>query len=414
LRKSIKIDPEKAFNQITRMKLLLTIIPLFIGLFAMTQTFSPQNSGVTSQLNAISFSTPSTGIVVGNSGVIRKTSDGGLTWMASNSGTSVDLSDVAFLSSSIYIAVGKTGKIIKTTNSGTSWSTVNSGTTNDLTGVFVNGLNVYVTGNNGTILISSNSGNAWTATNTGISFKLNKIFFVSQFVGYAVGDGATILVTVNGGQAWNFQTSGMNTPSLTDVHFTDANTGVITGSIGGSDESIIFRTTNGGSVWTTDDFSGTTLNSLGFFPDNSTGFAVGGSISGNTSTIYKTTSQGAGWVLVPTTSSRQLGTCFPGNGIGYTCGLNGTILRLATNTLGLEESTDDLSIQVSPNPSNGVFTISSESDTNFSIEVFSVNGERVAFVENGNTLDLSACMKGVYFAEIKSGSSTAMRKLVKE
>ena len=396
------------------MKLFLTISILFIGLFSIGQTFSPQNSGVSTQLNAISFSTPSTGIVVGNSGVIRKTSDAGLNWTASNSGTSVDLQAVAFVNSSTYIAVGKMGKIIKTTNSGTSWSTVNSGTTNDLTGIFVNGLNVYVTGSNGTILISSNSGNAWTPTNTGISFKLNKIFFVSQFVGYAVGDGATILVTVNGGQAWNFQTSGMNTPSLTDVYFTDANTGVITGSIGGSDESIIFRTTNGGSIWTTDDYSGTTLNSLGFFSDNSAGFAVGGSISGNTSTIYKTTSQGAGWVLVPTTSSRQLGTCFPGNGIGYTCGLDGTILRLATNTLGIEESTDDLNIQISPNPSNGIFTISSESNIQFSIDIFSVNGERIAFIQNGNTIDLSACTKGVYFAEIKTGSSTAVRKLVKE
>ncbi|WP_430404758.1 YCF48-related protein [Fluviicola sp.] len=396
------------------MKFTLTIATFFIGLFSIAQTFSPQNSGVTSQLNAISFSAPSKGIVVGNSGVIRKTSDAGLTWTASNSGTSVDLTAVAFLSSSIYIAVGKTGKIIKTTNAGTSWSTVNSGTTNDLTGIFVYGVNVYVTGSNGTILISTNSGNAWTATNTGISFKLNKIFFVSEFVGYAVGDGATILKTVNGGQAWNFQSSGMNTPSLTDVHFTDANTGVITGSIGGSDESIIFRTTNGGSVWTTDDYSGTTLNSLGFFPDNSTGFAVGGSIAGNTSTIYKTTSQGAGWVLAPTTSSRQLGTCFPANGLGYTCGLDGTILRLTTSTAGIEESTDDLSIQVSPNPSNGVFTVFSELNTTFSIEVFSVNGERIAFIENGNKIDLSACTKGVYFAEIKSGSSTAMRKLVKE
>lgn len=396
------------------MKSLLTIIPLFIGLFSIAQTFSPQNSGVTSQLNAISFSTPSTGIVVGNSGVIRKTSDAGLTWTASSSGTSVDLNDVAFVNSSTYIAVGKTGKIIKTTNSGISWSTVNSGTSNDLTGVFVNGLNVYVTGSNGTILISSNSGNAWTTTNTGISFKLNKIFFVSQFVGYAVGDGATILVTVNGGQAWNFQTSGMNTPSLTDVHFTDANTGVITGSIGGSDESIIFRTTNGGSVWTTNNFSGTTLNSLGFFPDNSTGFAVGGSISGNTSTIYKTTSQGAGWILVPTTSSRQLGTCFPGTGIGYTCGMDGTILRLASNTLGIEESTNDLNIRISPNPSNGVFTVSSGSDTNFSIQVFSANGERVTFIENGNTIDLSSFTNGVYFAEIKTETATAVRKLVKE
>ena len=69
------------------MKLLLTAVPLFIGLFSIAQSFLPQNSGVTTQLNALDFSTPSTGIVVGNTGVIRKTVDSGLNWIASNSGT---------------------------------------------------------------------------------------------------------------------------------------------------------------------------------------------------------------------------------------------------------------------------------------------------------------------------------------
>lgn len=397
------------------MKSFLTLFAFIIGLSSVrSQTFDPQNSGVSTQLNAISFSSPSAGIVVGNSGVIRKTSDSGLNWTASNSGTQTDLLDVAFVSGSTYLAVGKTGTIIKTTNSGGSWSMVNSGTSNELTGIFINGLNLYITGSDGLILVSTNSGNAWTPVSTGISFKLNKIFFVSELVGYAVGDGGTVLKTVNGGQAWNFQTSGTNTHSLTDVYFTDANNGIIVGGISASNESIILRTTNAGSIWTSNDFTGTLLNGLDFFPDHSMGYTVGGSTSGNTSTILKTTSQGASWSPVASSSSRQLDVCFPSTWIGYTCGLNGTILRLAVNTVGMEEFNDHSDIRISPNPSTGVFTVFSESNDHFSIEVFSVNGERVKVIENENVIDLTDCRKGVYFVLIRTQSSSIMRKLVRD
>jgi photosystem II stability/assembly factor-like uncharacterized protein len=396
------------------MKLFLTLAILFTGLSSIGQSFLPQNSGVSTQLNALSFSSPSTGIVVGNLGVIRKTVDSGLNWTASNSGTQVDLSGVAFVSGSTYIAVGKSGTIIKTTNSGTSWSLVNSGTSNDLTGIFVNGLNLYITGTNGTILISTNSGNAWTPINTGISFKLNKICFVSEYIGYAVGDGGTILKTVNGGQAWNFQASGTNTHSLTDIYFTDGNTGIITGGISASNESIILRTTNAGSIWTSDSFSGLFLNALDFFPDHSAGYAVGGSVSGNTSTLLKTTNQGFSWVPVASAASRQLDVCFPGNGIGYTCGINGTILRLANNTAGIEEVTNHSDIQISPNPGNGVFIVSSALIDEFSIEVFSAEGTQVTVNYYSGTIDLTHSPSGIYYVIFRSGVSTFIRKLVKE
>jgi photosystem II stability/assembly factor-like uncharacterized protein len=396
------------------MRILVAIFIFSTGLFPLSaQTFSPQNSGVANQLNAIDFSSSSVGMVVGSFGVIRKTVDAGLNWTSSFSGVAYDLTGIAHVNGSTWLAVGKGGTILKTTNGGTSWSLVNSGTTNDLTGIFVNGLSVYVTGANGTILVSANSGNAWTATSTGISFKLNKVYFVSEYIGYAVGDGGTILKTINGGQGWSFQTSGTTTYSLTDIYFTDGNTGVVTGGITGSNEAILLRTTNAGSVWTSDDFAGAVLGGVGFYPDNSLGFAVGGSFPANTSVILKTTGQGASWSPIASSSSRQLAACFPGNGIGYTCGLNGTILRLATNTAGLDEN-GQLDIQISPNPGNGIFEVSGDLSDDFSMEVLAANGQRVVLVENKNQIDLTASPKGMYVLVIRSGSSVAIRKLVKE
>lgn len=378
-----------------------------------TQTFLPLNSGVSTQLNAISFSNQSMGIVVGNSGVIRKTSNAGLTWSASSSGTSVDLTDVTFIDATTFIAIGKLGTILKTTNAGGSWTAVSSNTNNDLLGVFANGSRVYISGANGIVLASINGGNAWTTVNSGTSFHLNKVYFVSEFVGFAVGDGGTILKTNNGGQAWNFLTSGNNTHSLRSVYFIDDNVGVATGGIVGSNESVILRTLNGGQTWSSTNYPNMYLNALGFM-DYSLGYAVGGSITGNTSSIYKTTSQGTSWTLETSTSSRQLGVCIPTSNLAFTCGLNGTILRFASNTVGMEESDADLMIQISPNPSHGVFYVSSEANSDFSIEILSVNGERLAFIEVGNQIDLTSFPDGIYMAVIKSESSTVIRKLVKE
>lgn len=397
------------------MRISVTVILVFFGCSSLiAQNFLPQNSGVTTQLNAISFSTVSTGIVVGNSGVIRKTANSGLDWSASNSGTIVDLSDVTFVGPATFIAVGKLGTILKTTNAGNSWSVVNSGTSNNLLSIFASGQDVYITGNNGTILKSTNSGGSWSVISTGISLDLYDCYFVSNTVGYVVGEAGTILKSFNGGQAWNFLSSSVNNYNLTSVYFIDDMTGVVTGGNSGSNESIILRTTNSGSTWSSTGFSDMYLNALGFY-DYSVGYAVGGSITANTSTIYKTVNQGALWTTQTTSSSRQLGVCFPSNTIGYTCGLNGTILRLANNTAGIEEMTVDSDIQVSPNPGSGVFYVSSNTENQlFSIEVFSVDGEQINRFQNANTIDLSQYPSGIYYAVIQSGSAVVTRKLVKE
>ena len=397
------------------MKISFTLLLIFFGCGSLlAQTFLPQNSGVSSQLNAISFSTVSTGIVVGNSGVIRKTVNSGLDWSASNSGTVADLSDVTFVGPSTFIAVGKLGTILKTSNAGNSWSVVNSGTSNDLLSIFASGQDVYITGNNGTILKSTNSGGSWAVISTGISLDLYDCYFVSNTVGYVVGEAGTILKSFNGGQAWNFLASGVNNYTLTSVYFTDDMVGVVTGGASSSNESVILRTINSGSTWVSNDFSDTYFNALGFY-DFSVGYAVGGSITANTSTIYKTTNQGASWTAQTTSSSRQLGVCFPSNTIGYTCGLNGTILRWASNTSGIDEITADLGVEIYPNPGSGVFSISSDKENElFSIEVFAVDGERINQFQHANTIDLTEYPSGVYYAVIQSESAIATRKLVKE
>jgi len=400
------------------MKFTILALALFLSSFSrsvLAQTFLPQNSGVSTQLNAIGFATPSSGVVVGNSGVIRKTANAGLNWTASTSGTTADLMDVGVVGPTTFIAVGKSGTMLKTTNSGTSWSVVNSGTTNDLLSIFVNGQYIYVTGANGTILKSSNYGGAWSTLNTGISFNLNEAYFVSATVGYVVGDAGTILKTVNAGTAWSFLNSGASGYSLTSVCFPDGMNGVITGGNSSSNQSVILHSNDAGNNWDADSYPNTFLNDI-CFSDYIQGYIAGGSITGNSSNIYNTTDYGASWTLESSTSSRQLGVYAPSVSITYTCGMNGTILRYAMNVSGVNESVENWNVEVTPNPSSGIFVVESDLETkeNYSIDIFSVDGQFLFELTKTNTIDLSEFPAGVYLAVIRTDSNELLRRLVKE
>ncbi|MCS7005186.1 MAG: YCF48-related protein [Cytophagales bacterium] len=94
------------------------------------QNISP--AGVTDNLNAVFFTHPDTGVVVGENGVIYTTNNGGLTWTPRNSNTTQTLNDVFFSRPQIGVAVGNNGTIVRTTDGGQTWTPVNSGTTQHL------------------------------------------------------------------------------------------------------------------------------------------------------------------------------------------------------------------------------------------------------------------------------------------
>jgi photosystem II stability/assembly factor-like uncharacterized protein len=106
--------------------------------------------------NDIHFINDQEGWVVGNSGVIGNTTDGGTTW---NTQTNPDpqtlsLYGVFFLDSDRGWAVGLAGLILQTTDGGTTWTIEEAGlTTAFLRGVhFTSATNGYVVGNEKTLL----------------------------------------------------------------------------------------------------------------------------------------------------------------------------------------------------------------------------------------------------------------------
>jgi len=108
----------------------------------------------------ISFADANTGIVCGNFGVFRRSSDGGNTWQSQTpAGNVTILSCLLNTQLTGYLVCGN-GSIYKSTNSGLNWSSQVSGTTFYLTDIDVlNSDNTgFITGENGTILKTTNGG----------------------------------------------------------------------------------------------------------------------------------------------------------------------------------------------------------------------------------------------------------------
>ncbi|HVE68001.1 MAG TPA: YCF48-related protein [Solirubrobacteraceae bacterium] len=110
-----------------------------------------------SALNSVACSDASTCTAVGQSGTVRRTTDG-TTWTAQSAGTSTFVFDVICLSSSICFAsdglvAPSQSKIYSTSNGGSTWSSTASGTTNDLEGFACPAVTTcFLAGGGGTIL----------------------------------------------------------------------------------------------------------------------------------------------------------------------------------------------------------------------------------------------------------------------
>jgi photosystem II stability/assembly factor-like uncharacterized protein len=250
------------------MKKLITI--LFFSLM-FSQTIIPQwhqqNSGTTETLRSVTFLDVNIGTLVGNDGIIKRTSDGGTTWSSQPSGTTEVLEDVCFTNIDAGTAVGWGGTIIRTTDGGTNWVSQSGGTGKKLNRVFfVDSDYGWIVGDN-IILRTTNGGTLWTTlSDIGLFYG---VVFIDTSIGWVVGENGVIYKTTDGGGTWTLQLSGVS-EWLIAVSFIDENNATICGENG-----TILRTTNAGVNWS-QQASNTTEILYGIsFTDVNNGTAVG-------------------------------------------------------------------------------------------------------------------------------------------
>ncbi len=376
-----------------------------------------QESAVKNNLNGIFFTNESKGYVVGDSGIILKTANGGSNWSAKSSGSSYNLSSIFFADESNGWTVGANGKIYNTLDGGETWSPQTSNTGNWLGSVFFyDKNNGYAVGELGKILKTTNGGTNWTTVQRVNGDNLNFISFKNSSVGWAAGQNGIIIKTTNGGANWTKKNSSTSS-LISSFCFVDSNTGWAAAGNG-----TILKTIDGGENWIKQ-ISPTSFNLYSiWFCDKDTGWIVG-----DKGTILKTTDAGLSWKYQPSGTNNFLYSLFfPTPAKGFIAGGAGTILKKTGGLVHVEEvinlPANFILHQNYPNPFNPTTVISYQLSalSYVTLRIYDILGREVAALVNEEKpagkyqveFNASHLASGIYYYRISAGNFIAAKKMI--
>jgi photosystem II stability/assembly factor-like uncharacterized protein len=235
-------------------------------------------TGTVAPLYSVSFPSENVGYVVGNTGTILKSQDGGRNWNTQNSGIITDLLGVEFLTTDFGFAVGRSGKILRTTDGGNNWVSKNSTTTILLSDIkILKDSSVWVAGTN-RLLFSSNAGEDWSQK--GVFNNITAIDFSYSDTGIVFYDfGSKFSTTTDGGNTWSSSNNFFN--ALNDIQYLNDLVAYACGSNGA-----LYQTVDGGFNWT----AGYLVGNASFYSidfQNSVGYTVGDGGTFGDDLIYK-------------------------------------------------------------------------------------------------------------------------------
>ncbi|MBD3371923.1 MAG: T9SS type A sorting domain-containing protein [Candidatus Coatesbacteria bacterium] len=249
------------------------------------QDWSGQTSGVTTTLNGVAAYDDSTLYAVGNDGLGLYTTNGGTTWnQLTGPYTYNDLFAVAPPGGAQeFIAFGELSFITGTTN-GTSWSYVRA-YGNRLSGTassFDDDDDVIAVGENGMVLRSYNYGLGWFFVKAPTPNDLLDVDYLGNLDYVACGLNGTVLLSTDGGTTWSDVSGSLPTRDFYCVDALDADTWFVCGA-----DLSIYYTNNAGASWTTDNTGTPGLNFFGIaMLDENNGWAVG-DVAGGYAVVYK-------------------------------------------------------------------------------------------------------------------------------
>jgi len=391
----------------------LAILIIAITLFSTTKI------NAQSDLWCLEFQSSLMGITAGDSGTVKQTSDGGLTWELETSGTTNTLKKTGILNNDNIVVVGFAGTIIKTTDYGDTWKSKSAGTTVDLYGVSFGGRESEVgiaVGANGTIIRSSDQGESWTLISSNTSTKsiiYTSVSFASGTKGILVGQKGTLLITTDGGFTWSRVPTNIPKINYKFVLMLSEDIAYVTG-----DNGTIIKTTDGGMSWISLNTNSSSSLYRIRFADDQIAIAVG---SGGE--VLKTTDGGNTWNTEISGVTNNLNCLFViDENVAFAGGQGGIILKTTDGGISWSSSANPKTTNMVkkiekinlftnyPNPSNPVTTIKYyiASYSSVTLKIYDAVGREVRTLVNQNLatgihtaqFDGSNLPSGVYFGKL--------------
>lgn len=406
-----------------------------VNIFA--QTWTQQTSGVSTDLNsAWACADGQTVWMCGPSHVVVRTTNAGTTWTSVGGSIAAgqDLYTISAIDANICVVGSGDGTLWRTTNGGTNWAFIVPTPASVFIDVvhFFNATTGFAMGDpvGGTwkMWYTTNAGANWTThpappAATGTEAGWNN--------SYGALDTGHIWWGTNNTKIWKGSLRGAFTSAPTTglnsygVWFNDANTGLAIMNNGSSSTANI-KSTNGGTSWAVTSFTPSALTFALKGVPGSTFYWVGG--GSTTSMVWRSTDNGTTFTSQSVSATNAVyGMTFVHQGLGWLGTATGKIFKYVdpnytgVGNPGNETPANYKLEQNYPNPFNPTTTInySIPSASQVSIKVYDMLGNEIMTLVNdrknagsySTSFNASNLASGIYLYKIVAGSYTDTKKM---
>lgn len=283
---------------------------------------------------SIYFSDKNNGWIIGYNGTIKTTTFGGNVWESQESGVPSNLWAMSFINNSQGWICGADNTILNTTNSGNDWINISPSSSSNKIYVdvkFIDENDGWISSNHGDILRTTDGGVTWSIKKNGLIGGSRLAVFNAQIVyalGYALA-GYKLYKTIDGGEKWDsVDVSVPKNYNVSKMFFNNSNDGyVITeNGTGGMiiKEYPVIITKDGGETWSSSEYLKDSALRCIYFINENIGWIAGGH------NIYKTIDGGDHWSLDFSPSNGELNAkdiYFINESCGWLINWNGQIYK---------------------------------------------------------------------------------------
>ncbi|MFT5823483.1 MAG: hypothetical protein ACI8ZM_004745 [Crocinitomix sp.] len=363
------------------------------------------------------------------SGGVYFSDDNGTSWIQRNGAfPDMEVYSLAVNGTDIYAGTGASfgSGIYKSSDNGLNWINITPSsmpTFSNVRSLAVNDTHIYAGSSGEGVYMSSLSGidsESWSTFNTGLINQNIRSLKIKESTIYAGTYGNGVWISPTDSPDWNLTSATMPVYSDYIQALDVSGSTIFSGNISGL--PVLYRSIDNGEDWVvsnTDIFNDKPVYAVNRLGDDVYAGTEGSGIflSSDNGITWSQFNEGfkdstGNWLCVQINVRSII---FVGSTIfaGTDCGV---WKRSLSESLGLNEFSDNNLFTVYPNPNRGIFKIHTSSINKIDIEVFNFLGEKVFstsnFIEKSIELDLSNSPKGIYYVKLYDGEKVLTEKIV--